>query len=388
MPFRSTRTLIALMVLAGNSAILADDAPSFFSKFQFHANVSQGFLFSSDNNYLTTDSSDGSAKWTEAALSLSRPITDKLRAGVQVHSYSLGQLGRQRVTLDWAYADYKLSRYFGVRAGKVKTPTGLYNDVQDIDAVYQWVLLPQGMYPADLKGFLLSHEGGIVYGEVSPSKKFGSIEYQGFGGLRSQSRVEGFATTMAEQGVQLGTDSGPMAGADVRWRTGLEGLMLGASYVHTDLSAPDSKAGPYPFPIETIYSMKHVYAQYERGKMVLSGEWRTNPLWLTIGPYPQRYTPNRAWYAMATYRVASKLSMGSYFEDSLCFLSGGRDRTDPLNYQKDLAVNGRYDFNRYLYLKLEGHYMQGVLWGFYSLDNPNGYQKDTRLVAARVGFTI
>ena len=72
-----------------------------------HGNLTQGFLFSSQNNYLTTDSSDGSAKWTEGALSVSRVITDQLRAGVQVHSYSLGQMGRQRVTLDWAYVDYK-----------------------------------------------------------------------------------------------------------------------------------------------------------------------------------------------------------------------------------------------------------------------------------------
>ena len=386
MLFRFTQTLIAAALLTG--AALADDAPSFFSKFQIHGNAAQGFLFSSANNYMTTDSSDGSAKWTEAALSIGRPITDNLRVGAQVHSYSLGDIGRQRVTLDWAYADYKPSRYFGIRVGKVKTPTGLYNDVQDIDAVYQWVFLPQGVYPADLKGFLLSHTGGVIYGEVSPFKKLGSIEYQGFGGLRSQSRIEGFGMTMAEQGVWMGDCSGPMMGADLRWRTPLPGLLVGASYVHTDVSAPDSKAGPYPFPIEIVYSLKHVYAQYEKGKFVLSGEWRTNPLWMTIGPLPTQNSPLRSVYGMASYRVTNKLTTGAYYERSLAFLNGGRDRNNPNNYFDNVALNTRLDFNRYLYLKLEGHYMHGTGWGFYQLNNPDGYQKDTRLFAARLGLTI
>lgn len=59
--------LIASAVLIAGGAARAQDAGSFFSKFQVHGNLAQGFLFSSQNNYLTTNSSDGSAKWTEGA---------------------------------------------------------------------------------------------------------------------------------------------------------------------------------------------------------------------------------------------------------------------------------------------------------------------------------
>ena len=386
MSFRCTRILIAAAVLTTNGAILADDG--FFSKFQVHGNAAQGFLFSSGNNYLTTNSNDGSAKWTEAALSVTRPITDNLRAGVQVHSYSLGQLGRQRVTLDWAYLDYKPSRYLGIRAGQVKTPTGLYNDVQDIDAVYPWVLLPQGMYAADFRSFSLSHKGGTLYGQVSPWKKLGTFEYQGFGGIRSQNAVDGLAMGLAAEGIRMGDCNGPMAGADLRWRTPLEGLMFGGSYVYTDISSTNATAGPYPFPLDIVYRVKEGYAQYEKGKLVLSGEWRFTPTWVTTGPIANRYTPTRSWHVMADYRLLSKLSVGSYFEDSLSFSNGNRDRNNPLNYQKNTAVNARFDFDRYFYLKVEGHYLQGEAFGLYPQVNPHGYQKDTKLLAARLGFTI
>ena len=321
-------------------------------------------------------------------MSVSRALRDDLRVGVQVHSYSLGQMGRQRVTLDWAYADYKVRRSFGIRAGKVKTPTGLYNESQDIDAVHPWVLLPQGIYPVDMRGFLLSHLGGTLYGESGSLKGVGSIEAQAFGGLRSQPRVEGFGMSMASQGVRLAECNGPVAGADVRWRLPVNGLMLGATYTHTEVSAPDSAAGPYPFPIRVRYQLEQVYGQFEKGKLTLSGEWRVNPVWLVLGPVPQRYSPLRAWYAMGSYHATPKLTVGSYYQRSLGFLYGGRDRGDPNNYQNDLAVNGRFDFNRFFYVKLEGHAISGNLFGFYPQDNPAGYRKNTRLLAARVGFTL
>ena len=379
--------LLVTAVLIAQGAGRAQDGGSFFSKFQVHGNLAQGFLFSSQNNYLTANSSDGSAKWTEGTLSVSRPITEALRVGVQVHSYSLGQMGRQRVTLDWAYADYKPRHYFGIRVGKVKTPTGLYNELQDIDAVLPWVLLPQGIYPIDMRGFLLSHLGGTVYGESGSSKRFGSIAVQAFGGQRSQPRTEGLGMSMAAQGVRLADCSGPVEGADVRWHLPVNGLLLGATYTYSNVSAPDSKAGPYPFPIRVRYQVEQAYGQFEKGPLTLSAEWRVYPTWLTLGA-PERYSPMRAWYAMGSYHVTAKLTAGTYYQRSLGFLYGGRDRNSPINYQNDLALNTRFDFNRFVYLKLEGHAMHGNLFGFYPQDNPAGYQDGTRLLAARLGFAF
>ncbi len=194
---------VAAMLLAAGLA-QAQDNESFWKKLrlQIHGNAVQGMLFSSRNNYLSTKSSDGSFKWTEGSLSVSRTFTDRFRVGAQVHSYSLGMLGRQNITLDWADADYKFNSYFGIRGGKVKTPFGLYNDVQDVDAVYPWALLPQGLYPADFRDFNLAHTGGVLYGEFRPSKYIGTFAYQAFGGIRSQPASGGFALALAGEVIR------------------------------------------------------------------------------------------------------------------------------------------------------------------------------------------
>ncbi len=131
-----------------------------WSAIAIHGFVTQGFLFSSNNNYLTMKSNEGSLRWTDGAFSVSDSFTDKLRAGVQLHMYQLGDLGGANLQIDWASGDYRFNDHFGIRGGKVKTVIGLFNDSQDVDAIFLWILLPQSMYQIDNKSFLLAHWGG------------------------------------------------------------------------------------------------------------------------------------------------------------------------------------------------------------------------------------
>ena len=63
----------------------------------------------------------------------------------------MGGLGRWHPSLDWAYATYKFAPWFGIRGGKAKTVMGLYNDTQDLDFLHTFALLPQSIYPTDLR---------------------------------------------------------------------------------------------------------------------------------------------------------------------------------------------------------------------------------------------
>jgi len=93
---------------------------------QIHGYATQGFLYTTNNNIFTTSSSDGSPEWTEAVLNVGAQPTPKLHVGVQARYFLLGNFG-DAITLDWAAADYKFNDKFGVRFGKVKTPSGLFN---------------------------------------------------------------------------------------------------------------------------------------------------------------------------------------------------------------------------------------------------------------------
>ena len=73
---------------------------------QVHGYATQGFVYSTNNNWDTTSSTDGSAAWTEAVVNLTVQPQSRLRVGVQARYFLLGNYGNS-ITLDWAQADYK-----------------------------------------------------------------------------------------------------------------------------------------------------------------------------------------------------------------------------------------------------------------------------------------
>ena len=183
------RRLLILAWMCGCAVpLLAQD----LSNIQIHGFVTQGFLFSSNNNYLSTNSSAGSFLWTDGAVNVSDSLSDKLRVGIQLHMYQLGEFGGPFPYVDWALEDYKVNDHLGFRAGKFKTPLGLFNDSQDVDAVHLWALLPQSIYPTDNRSFTLSQLGGEMYGQWGLGKKGGKVFYRGYVGYRPMDLYGGY----------------------------------------------------------------------------------------------------------------------------------------------------------------------------------------------------
>jgi hypothetical protein len=371
--------LFLLLCLCTASPCAAQD----LSGIEIHGFVTQGFLYSSHNNYLTMQSSSGSVQWTEGAVSFSDALTDNLRAGIQLHMYQLGQLGGPNIQVDWASGDYRVNDYFGIRAGKVKTAVGLFNDSQDVDAIFLWTLLPQSVYPIDDRGFFLSHLGGEVYGHVPLPHQAGSVKYDGYAGQVTLDLNGGFALLLAQAGlVFTEPPSGKAYGGDLRWIN--QGLTVGASgYVQTaDGKALNGNEHLAPFFVSGEY------AKFEKGKYFVAGEYRripSNPV-VTIGtaivPIP---LDQRGWFGMASYQVSRKIQLGSYYSH---YVNKAGDPSQPANYSKDFVLSGRYDFNRYFYGKIEEHFLHGTGLGYYASTNPQGLQPNSSILAAKIGFSF
>jgi hypothetical protein len=352
---------------------------------EIHGFVTQGFLFSSHNNYLTMQSSSGSLQWTDGAVSISDSLSDNLRVGIQLHMYQLGQLGGSNIQVDWASADYKVNDHFGFRAGKVKTVFGLFNDSQDVDAVFLWTLLPQGIYPIDNEGFYLSHLGGEVYGYLPLGSRGGKLRYDGYAGESYLPLNEGYIKRLTDDGFVFTTaPGGKTYGGDLRWETPLKGLTLGSS---ADVQAMDGAALQGSLHLVPFLSSDS-YAQLTKGKFYFAGEYDVAPATaiLTIGPAVIS-TPagDRAWYAMGSYRLLKKLQVGTYYSHRI---TSGADGSLPANYSKDWVVSGRYDFNSYFYGKIEGHFLHGTGLGYYVSTNPNGLKDNSNILAAKIGFSF
>ena len=207
------RVVLALGLCMGAVRLGAQD----LGNLQIHGFATQGFLYSSHNNYLTMQSSSGSLQWTEAAVTLTDSVSDNLRFGVMVHMYQMGQVGGADPNVEWASVDYKLNDQIGFRAGKVKIPLGLYNDSQVVDSLFLWILLPQSNYPDDNRDFDLAVLGGEFYGGLDLGKRSGRLLYRGFVGENRLDANGGYAQQLAGYGLTFPSPpSGKCFGGDVR----------------------------------------------------------------------------------------------------------------------------------------------------------------------------
>jgi hypothetical protein len=196
---------------------------------QIHGYATQAFLYTTNNNLLTTHSSDGSPAWTEVVLNVGVQPIPKLRIAVQGRYFLLGNYGPDSISLDWAAADYEADERFGARFGEVKTPNGLFNETQDIDPSYMWALLPQSIYPISSRNGSLAQYGGVVYGTFKLGAKLGKLEYRGWAGDRQISGTDGYFLGQTESGLVLPNGiGGVIYGEALHWRTPLSGLMIGA----------------------------------------------------------------------------------------------------------------------------------------------------------------
>jgi len=357
---------------------------------QFHGYATQGFLYTTNNNIFTTSSSNGSPAWTDAVVNLSAQPTPKLRVAFQVRYFLLGNYGNS-ITLDWAAADYKVNDRFGLRFGKVKTPIGLFNEIQDIDPSYLWALLPESVYPIDNRSSYLAHYGGVVYGTVALSPQLGKLEYRAFGGEGHYSANDGYFIAQAEAGFNLPNDiKGPLYGGALHWKTPLTGLMVGASAIKDNTwTAPYTANSGALTGSETLLAntQPNYFAIYDKDKIMVAAEYTRswgNQL-VHLPGTPDSYTRNddRGWYAMASYKITPKLTTGAY-------VSQNDDRQAPVSsdrHYNEWVVSGRYDFNDFLYAKAEEHFIDGTGLAYDDNLNPD-LQPKTRLSVLKIGVSF
>lgn len=358
---------------------------------QIHGYATQGFLYTTNNNIFTTESSNGSPAWTEAVVNVGAQPIPKLRIGVQARYFLLGNFGNA-ITLDWAAADYKANDKFGVRFGKVKTPSGLFNDIQDIDPAYLWALLPQSVYPITSRNSNLAHYGGVVYGTLKLGSEAGKLEYRGWGGEREIAANDGYWVNQVEAGLNLTNGyNDVVTGGALHWITPLRGLMLGASESRAGASKDQITAGNGALTgTEAIGAFEEpdFFGKYEKGKFMAAAEYERIAGSVVVQfpgpPAPQSSFDDREWFGMASYKLTDKLTAGAYHGQYISRSTA----LGPARYSKDWTVSGRYDFNQYLYAKAEQHFVEGTALGYDTTLNPNGLQPNTKLTILKMGVSF
>jgi hypothetical protein len=397
---------------AGQIALQAQEFKLLDRTVQVHGYVSQGFVYTNHNNWLTMDTTDGSGAMTDMALNASSQITDKFRVGAQVFDRNLGQLGQYHPSLDWAFADYRFKPWFGIRGGKVKTTLGLYNDTQDQDFLRVFALLPQSIYPSDLRDTTIAHVGGDIYGAVALKHRLGELFYTAYAGHSTDSAYGGDTYLASKYGVSYKDGGALKYGGDLRWNTPLRGLLIGASRLNQNTTANATSVNPLnpqggPVSYKTVSKAdwtNQFYGEFAAGKLKIDSEYRrfVHDNLAFFGEL-ETIADVRAWYVSGTYRVMKRLAVGSYYSRyAITSVSGGplavaapnqTDTSLPQNHVYDKVISARVDLNRFWNVKAEGHFMNGYgvsLFpdGFYPQVNPVGFRPNTDALVVKTSVNF
>ncbi|MGR9105302.1 MAG: hypothetical protein ACU843_00070 [Gammaproteobacteria bacterium] len=137
---------------------------------QAHGFVSQGYTYTSGNNFFGSSQGTGSLEFQEIGVNvLGHPLPNLLVA-VQGIYRNAGGSDNDGFRLDFANLDYQVPldvrTTVGVRLGRVKNPFGLYNDTRDVVWTRPGVTLPQSIYldALALRQAMISSDGGVLYG--------------------------------------------------------------------------------------------------------------------------------------------------------------------------------------------------------------------------------
>ena len=225
--------LAGLAMLPVTSGLAWDLSLGKDKNIEFHGFASQGFLASTDYDYLGS-SKNGSFQFNEMGVNASFSPFNRTRIMAQGFMFDLGNVNNNQAFLDYASLEYTFNDIVGVRAGRIRRPGGIYNHIQDVDLARTSVLLPQGIYDARWRDFSASIDGAMLFGNV-PLKKAGSLSYEAYAGYINLDDKGGVARNI-QDGLPPsplasfeGIDPSLMMGAQLWWNTPVEGLRLGAS---------------------------------------------------------------------------------------------------------------------------------------------------------------
>jgi len=358
-----------------------------FGDFQAHGFLSQGYTYTSANDLFGNSQGAGSLEFHELGMNvLGHPFPNVLLAVQGIYRDTAGS-DEEDFRLDYANVDYSLpigeSLTFGVRAGRVKNPIGLYSEARDAIWTRPSVLLPQSIYfdALGLRSPQLSSDGGILYGRHQFGDHAFTAEFLVGEGILESSRD--FITGLP--GAQGSLSGRPffMGRAGYEWREGRFRLLFTAIDLDQDFD-PTSR-GVLPGNVKIFAPLVSAQVNLE--------EWSFTAEYLRIsfdrtGIFPQLppdpvargflvNNTSESYYFQAQYRFALGWSALARY-DALFFNADDHDGSATARgldlprhrfFAKDLTFGLRWEFAQNWLVAAEYHNIDGTGW-LSPIDNP------------------
>ena len=373
----STHRLLPQLLRAGFGAgLLATTAHAYdVAGISIHGSASLQAAASDNYDFYGATEEKVDLNVAELILNATYRFENGIRIGAQGYAYRYTR--EDGIVLDWANLDYSFAPEFGLRAGRVKRPLGLYGDAQDLDQVRTFANLPLAFYPRYLRT-ITSYTDGL--------NPYGSVGLGSAGGLDYSFHV-GTANTVKDDSLLLQNYSilgnetydnwniDTVAGVHLSWNTPVDGLRTVYSFTRVFDSTVTGVGnfGPGGFLPVINDNMQIDFTtasvEYTKDKWLFAGEIQ----WLSLdfdiaspafGPATLHQNVDLLfYYLMATYQATDRLGLGFYasFSDS----SPNNDLpelgdADRNNTSQDYALAASYSLTDWWLLKLEYHHIIGL----------------------------
>jgi hypothetical protein len=138
---------------------------------QIHGFITQGYTYTTDNNFFGESSDNGSFEFTELGINISGRLSERVFGSAQVISRTTGAFYDGKPDIDYAMLDFNAisdeNWLGGIRVGRTKNPYGLYNDGRDAAVTRNGILLPQSIYFDKVRNLIMHSDGLQFYADVS-----------------------------------------------------------------------------------------------------------------------------------------------------------------------------------------------------------------------------
>ena len=373
--------------------------------------VSNGYIESSHYNYLV-DSEEGSFEFAEIGVNANWSPVERTVVTGQLFAFELGEYGNFDPLIDYLFVDYNVNPAFGIRAGRVKKPNGIYNEIQDIDIARTSVLLPIGMYDQRYRDFGASVDGLSLYGTIDLGSN-NSIDYNAYHGkidLSEDGGIGAFAATAMSRslpGARVEELSGDAnSGIQLWWNTAVSGLRTGLAYsvtpdvyleTHANMPAiyppaPFLAGAPIVSAVDVEVSNLRYSLEYFVNAWTFTSEYEVGTTDTVevrsiagmANPADSGSSKSEAYYVSASRRFLEKFEAGLTYA---AYFGNRNNKTSPTGHNKDWQFSLRYDATPRWTLKAEIHSIQGTSRLFNQLNqNPIIDQENWTLFAAKSSF--
>lgn len=376
--------LVVLLFVFLPSSLWAIDLAD--GKVQIHGFFSQGYLDSTDNNFLG-DTQNGTFRFSEIGLNINAQLTEKFRIGSQALYAHLPVHGSGKLYADWLVAEYHFADPLGVRLGKIKMPMGLYNMERDSDFLRPLIFLPQSIYDETRRDSWQAHWGGEIYGNLFLGK-LGDMDYQLFGG-QIHYDDDSLATLAATEIVirysketsenlfieDLSRENNYVYGAALFFNTSVEGLRGALTFLALEDESwiHDIQVSSLRVKSKLVASLEYTWRQFSVVTEYSEADRRQEQFNITTLD-----GRSRAWYLLLSYSPIEEVTLSLLYDEYYRLIGNRHEPVGTRNiypWRKDLAATLRYDITESWTFKAEWHTIDGTAFymNYFNLDGSERY---------------